>query len=466
MPVNPLELSFLEELRLVLTVQNSVISKASARLDVLDQRVMDPVSQLKDLKALAKSLEEIECQSDYLQLADLDEAGLSDEQLHMIFQKREQHYTDSIHTTRYTSWSGFVRDSIAYCAQDGIEELLPWDSFLAEADFARIKSESYSSQYRWDKWDYSFVGLAGVLGALTDIFLVKIPKTMTAGQYAGQKGSPITETLRKIKFPDSMQNWLERVSKVPYDHTGGGDHRIDTFGHDPVLGFIIGVLDIMRGGVSSIKGGKIAIEAGGAQIIGNPLEALLRQFLHMCSDVATSKGLPVPFASMFRSLRVGNFVGPTGRKHSISSLTGWMYHYGYDLRHFLTMSITPATIEIVLRAYLMLRHFAEHGEVSFTLAKNPKYRSMLLSAHAIACATNAGKVALQQGNPLAINYAEWLALLRYLIPSLKYWIFDRKGLELEHLEAINDSGWNEILLSSDALLTKLYRRDLKMISIG
>jgi hypothetical protein len=80
----------------------------------------------------------------------------------------------------------------------------------------------------------------------------------------------------------------------------------------------------------------------------------------------------------------------------------------------------------------MLRHYSEQGETKINLASHPKYRSMLLAAHGIASLANAGKIALRQGNPLAINYAEWMALLRYLIPSTKYWVFDQHRLHFEH----------------------------------
>ena len=55
----------------------------------------------------------------------------------------------------------------------------------------------------------------------------------------------------------------------------------------------------------------------------------------------------------------------------------------------------------------------------------PKYRMMLLAAHAIAAVGNAGKIALYEGTPLAINVAECTALFRHLVPSLKYWLFDK-----------------------------------------
>jgi hypothetical protein len=55
-----------------------------------------------------------------------------------------------------------------------------------------------------------------------------------------------------------------------------------------------------------------------------------------------------------------------------------------------------------------------------------------------------GKVALCQGNPLAVNQAEWMAFLRYLFPHMKYWMFDRQRLKLEHMNRLNEAGWNEL----------------------
>lgn len=91
---------------------------------------------------------------------------------------------------------------------------------------------------------------------------------------------------------------------------------------------------------------------------------------------------------------------------------------------------------------------------------------MLLSAHAIASAANIGKVALQQGNPLAINYAEWLALLRYLVPSIKYWVFDKQRLKLEYMVELNDENWDKLLSSSSVLLEHVYKKDLPVIELG
>ncbi|HEY9298546.1 MAG TPA: hypothetical protein VIQ31_19755, partial [Phormidium sp.] len=105
-------------------------------------------------------------------------------------------------------------------------------------------------------------------------------------------------------------------------------------------------------------------------------------------------------------------------------------------------------------------------ETKFTLASHPNYRSMLLSAHGIAALGNAGKIALMQGNPLAINSAQWMALFRYLIPSLKYWVFDQHRLGIEQMEQVDDAGWDELMENSDRLLEMVAKIEGTNIYLG
>ncbi len=454
------------EMRQVLSAQRAILCKADTAVSRLERELADADVQAEDLRELSSIMAEIEKNAALLELEDFKGWSDDDASISLLYEQTRKSYTEDLETLQFRNWPQFVRDSQVYCLSRNIEYSLPWEAMLTDEDFALIESESYEAQYRWDKWDYILVGSAGVLASIVDIMLVGIPKTMTCGVYKGQQGSVITGRLRSLHLPEPVQSWLEMKAKVPYDHTGGGDHRIDTFGHDPVLGFVFGTIDIVRGGATTIKNGNIAFEDGIADPVRNPLAALAIQVLHMLSDVSTSRGLPVPFASMLRALKTGAFQGPTGHTHTVSEMILWMYHNGYDLRHFVTMGIVPATIEIILRAYLLVRHFSKYGETKFVLADNPKYRCMLLSAHAVACAGNAGKIALMQGNPLAINQAEWMALLRYLVPSLKYWIFDKNRMKLEHMARINEQGWCQLCRSSEGLLKRVYEDTAPFISLG
>lgn len=71
-----------------------------------------------------------------------------------------------------------------------------------------------------------------------------------------------------------------------------------------------------------------------------------------------------------------------------------------------------------------------------------------------------------QGNPLAIHYAERIAFIRYLISGIKDWIFDQHQLRMEHLERINATGWNQLLQSSDQLLSTLTKLDSSKSILG
>ncbi len=454
----------LDDLRSIINVQHDLVSKITQKVENIENLFSTNEKTTQEILSTQKMLDDLLQDIELLSEDEIQNAIQESEDIETIYRNKMTQTHLEIQKINFTTWDKYVADCYKYCLINELDPFAPYELLLSDDDLKTINSEKYSKQYKWDKWDYLFVGLAGIIAALTDIFIVAIPKDMTSGVYEGQKGSDLTKWLQSLRLPEGLQKWLESVAKVPYDKTGGADHRFDTFGHDPVLGMIFGLIDIMRGTSTSIKNGHIIIEKVGAGV--NPLEALIKQFLHLCSDVFTPKGLPVPFASIFKLLDVGEFKRPNGKTATTSQLAKWMYANGYDLRHFITMSITPASIEIILRLYIMIRHYAEHDELTFKVGGNPKYRMMLLSSHTIACAANIGKVYLRQGNPLAINYAEWLALIRYLVPSIKYWIFDKGNLELTHLQRINDNVWSELLENSDKILIKSKLENVEPIILG
>lgn len=455
----------LHDLNAILQAQRLIVRQGGEQLSKFERSALARSgNHAEQLRLLEKELLEIESAAERIPAGALGD--WSPTQILSIYEERESLVRREMSQLHFHNWDQFTRDSLAHAVRHGSEGILAWESFLTTEDLEALRKESEDDSQRWDKLDYAFVGAAGIIGCLVDMFLVRIPTTMNVGSFAGQEGSKLTEWLQGLNFPESWQGWLEKAAKVPYDNTGGSSHRIDTFGHCPVLGWILGVADILRGSSTSAKGGKLLMQLTGTPSEEGLVGAIVRQFLHLVSDVATKRGLPVPFAPLARLLDFGSFKGPTGKARTISQLSAWMYHHGYDLRHMITMGTTPAAIEIVLRAYLMIRHYSEKGEVPFLVARVPKYRSMLLSAHAIACAGNAGKVALMQGNPLAVNYAEWLALTRYLVPSTKYWLFDKARLQRERMEGISEAAWNDLLSASDRLLPQVYQTDLQTCVLG
>jgi hypothetical protein len=135
-----------------------------------------------------------------------------------------------------------------------------------------------------------------------DFLLVGIPAEV---RYLGenpQKTGPLPALLKQWNLPHD--NLLARVAGVPFDRVGGEpevagmfpkNHRLLTPGHDPLIGMIVGVFDILRGGRTAVDPSGIPqFDSGLAEPESNPLVAVTRWVLHLISDVATPMGLPAP----------------------------------------------------------------------------------------------------------------------------------------------------------------------------
>jgi hypothetical protein len=246
------------------------------------------------------------------------------------------------------------------------------------------------------------------------------------------EGSPLTKWLHSQKDP--AEHWLaqagnacEKTFKVSFDRVGdvaehidgfgGKTHRLQTFGHDPLLGLVIGTIDVMRGGLTAIsRDGMPVYLSNLAPGTYNPLKALVWTIGHILSDSPTAMGVQPPGFTLFQTLNVGRF-GENDR--TVGELARFMYLKGYDSRHFLTMSTSVAAAETVVRSYVGLRRHLDEGyadamrrqaEVAraTSLGDHPRFIGIALTAHLVAAAANADKVACYAGNPLAINYAQWL----------------------------------------------------------
>lgn len=488
---------FETDLRTALHVQADILRRIERAAGGVERGFDEAYAVPDEISAAEAILAELEVGAGYLEAEDL--AGFDPEEIPRIYERRRAEVSSELVRIGYRGWDDFVRQTRTFAVGHGLDPLAPFDALLEKEDFGRLKAESYEADLSWDATDYLFVFGSGILAALTDLLLVRIPKTMGPGQYGGQEGSPLTEWLKRYDTrPGQSEGWfaewareLEKRCKTPYDRQhavlddelvkipgmGGRTHRFQSLGHDPVLGFVFGVLDILRGtitgfsydhleGTHGFSSGQVFSPlppAGMKERMVRLIEAILKHIGHLISDVATPMGLSAPLMTLLQGINAGSF----GKKNrTVGEVARWMYLEGYDLRHFVVAGITPAVIEITLRAYLMLRHYSENGETKFRLAASPKYRSMLLTAHGVAAAANAGKVTLCQGNPLAINQAEWMAFLRYLLPHMKYWIFDRHRLKLEHMDRINEAGWDELALNSGRVLERVAADHWEVVRLG
>ena len=153
--------------------------------------VSETTHQLRELEAL---MDELEASQGWI--AEEDFGDFDPNQISSLYENRQQSVFQELTKIGLKNWDSFVRQCQTYVLAQGYDPLVPYEAFLTEADLKTLQAESYDAQYKWDKWDYIFVGATGVLASLTDYLLVQIPTTLTTGEYAGQAGSPLTKWLK------------------------------------------------------------------------------------------------------------------------------------------------------------------------------------------------------------------------------------------------------------------------------
>ena len=324
------------------------------------------------------------------------------------------------------------------------------ESFFTEAELKantqeiRMLNAEYNQLHRLDKYDISISAAAGLLGAAIDILLVGIPKKTPEGLKGGPLSNYIRNWFDKRFSKEEMEKLANsKVSKVPYDAQDNRNttihveelsayyHRLLSLGHDPLLGLIFGVADILTGRMTTIdKTGKIV-----SQVMENYADrketdifaAIAKQIIHFKSDITTSMGLPAPLMGLFNLLQFGS-VGE--EEQTIAEIVQGMYYEGYDFIHFCTLSIPVMIVEVVTRIGYAFKHIKEGHSVkesipfSMNREKHPKLATMLFIGHSAATAVNAGKVYFTQ-NPMAINYPQWLAFAKYSYKQLKWVLIEK-----------------------------------------
>ena len=362
------------------------------------------------------------------------------------------------------------KDSVAPLNKRRVVVVRPWNEILEEADkfvvgeceiesifteeelqqnkeAIRLMNEEFNQIHHLDKVDVAIGALAGMVGAAVDILMVGIPEKTPEGLKAGPLSNYIRDYFDR-KFPEEEMQKLanSKESKVPFDaqdnrHTtirveglSAYYHRLLQLGHDPVLGFVFGVADILTGRMTTIdKTGKVV-----SQVMENYADrketeifrALAKQIAHFKSDVTTSMGLPAPFMSMFNLLQFGN-IGEYDQ--TIAEIVQGMYYEGYDFIHFCSMSVPAMLVEVIVRIGYAFKRINEGHTIKDSIPvalnreKHPKLATMLFLGHSAATAVNAGKVAFTE-NPMAINYPQWIAFTKYSYSQLKWAVMEKTDM--------------------------------------
>jgi len=299
-----------------------------------------------------------------------------------------------------------------------------------------------------------------------DILMVGIPQKTPEGLKGGVLADYVRDYFDKSIPEEEMQRLANsKVSKVPYDAQDNRNttqyveglstyyHRLLSLGHDPVLGFVIGVADIVSGRMTTIdKAGKIISQAmpGYADRTEKDLFlALAKQIVHFKSDITTSMGLPAPLMALFNLLQFGS-IGD--EEQTIAEIVQGMYYEGYDFIHFCSLSIPVMIAEVIIRIGYAVKRIKEGHSVKESIPisvnheKHPKLGTMLFVGHTAAVAVNAGKVYFTK-NPMAINYPQWVAFGKYSYQQLKWGLITKPESRNKYVNEILNDQFEEVLIS-------------------
>lgn len=335
-----------------------------------------------------------------------------------------------------------------------------------------------SALHEFDSSDWIVSGVAGVLAALVDIFLVQVPRHSGFLGSKASKGGWLSNVVKERighVVPADKIHALEREYPVSYDPStsatltkrvpglGPGTHRFQSLGHDPILGWIFGVRDLLSGELSAMgKDGSWVVQATAEPFVASEhlfmrvFEALRVVGGHLLSDVATARGLPAPLMPLLLFLQKGH-IGKHG--YTVGEVARQMYRTGYDFRHFLASSIPVLLAECIVRIAFFAKSIHSGASLAdaVPLAHAPRLRSQLLLAHSVATAVNAGKVYVTS-NPLAVSWSQWLAFFRYLLPQLHWLLVGAERDRRRFVQARMDEGWKSIEAENKALWRRARER--------
>jgi hypothetical protein len=187
---------FIAELGIAFQAQNQLLKELQETVSEIDLKLIEVEQKLSNVDEMATQLRELDILLNDLEafqeLIEVDDfCDFKPEQILSLYENRQQSVVRDLAKIGFKDWDSFVRQCQTHALYHEVDPLAPYESFLTEKDFKKLQDESYDAQYKWDKWDYIFVGASGVLASLTDFLLVKIPQTLTTGEYAGQTGSPL-----------------------------------------------------------------------------------------------------------------------------------------------------------------------------------------------------------------------------------------------------------------------------------
>lgn len=372
------------------------------------------------------------------------------------------------------TWEELSKTAIEHVGTETkLEDLFTEEELCLNSLTVRKLNDQYNQLHKLDKFDILISVSAGLLAATVDILLVGIPQKTPDGLKAGSLSNYIRDTFNE-RFPSDELEKLanSKVSKVPYDAQDNRNtlinvdglsayyHRLLSLGHDPLLGFVFGVADILTGRMTTIdKTGRVVSQVMGCyanRVEADIFSALAKQLAHLKSDVVTSMGLPAPLFGLLNLFQFGS-IGEY--EQTIAEIVQGMYFEGYDFVHFCSMSIGAIIIEVAVRMGYAIKRIKDGFDIKDAVpfesdhTKKPKLGTMLFIANAIAAAINLGKIAFTK-NPLSINYPQWLAFARYSFQQARWALFTKPELRDRYVLDTITSDLDDIYEQADKIFNE------------
>lgn len=311
----------------------------------------------------------------------------------------------------------------------------------------------FNRQYSLDGWDYAIAGVCGLIASLLDWFCIRAPIKPTKAFTEKVDGifNRAVQSAFNYVLPPELSKKLSKLcpigsadASIVKDCLFGAEgktlsplnHRIRELSHDPVLGIIFGVLDMLNNTTTVVNNGAVISYPN---MKTNPSDCNIfyligKMFGHLCSDVNAPSangnrgmGLPPPFMGLLRffdQIKVGD--------STFDKQLEYMYVKGYDFRHFVTTSIPCIIMEVLMRTFWIVKQHSLNNvpwgkAIVETLPSkiNPRFRIMLTLGYGVMCGCNYGKIYISH-EILNLNYSAWMGLAWNSFHSLKWALYDKQ----------------------------------------
>lgn len=369
------------------------------------------------------------------------------------------------------SWDDIVESAEeSVGANCELEDLFTEEELNENSQCIMFLNNEFNTLHRLDKFDVTISAVAAIVGAIVDIVLVGIPAKGPNSLEAGPLSDFIRRKFDEVFSPEEMGKLANsKKSKVPFDAQDNRNtaeyveglsayyHRLLTLGHDPLLGFVFGVYDIMHGTMTTIdKSGKIV-----CQVMENYADrketdiiaAIAKQIIHFKSDITTSMGLPAPLMGLFNLMQFGS-IGE--EEQTVAEIVQGMYYEGFDFIHFCSQSMSVIVIELIVRLGYTIKRIKEGNKIkdsipiSLNREKHPKLATMLFIGHTGATAVNVGKVYFTK-NPIAINYLQWISFAKYSYKQFKWVVVQKPAMRDAYVDGVLNDELKLITTETEAL---------------